>query len=387
MFSRRVRLEAKNRQTLLLEEKRQKGEPILDLTESNPTRAGFSYPEEAIQKALTDTRSQSYEPSPFGHEEARRAVALYYAGRGQEIPPQDILLTVSTSEAYSYLFKLLADPGEHVLVPRPSYPLFEFLASGEGVKTVSYPLFYDQGWELHADAVGRRITCESKVVVVVHPNNPTGSFMKPEEWTPLKETCRRHGLPVICDEVFFDYLLDESVIPAQPLGQNEVLTFVLNGLSKLAGLPQMKLGWIIVRGPEKEKQAALERLEVICDSFLSVSTPIQRAAPALLQLRGGLQGQIRRRLQTNLALLRERVANTAISALAVEGGWSVPLRLPRIRSDEEWALELLDRQGVLAHPGYFFNFSEEAVLVISLLPDPGRFGEGIRRLVELAEAS
>lgn len=385
MFSHRVRPEPKNRQTLRLEEKRQRGEGILDLTNSNPTHAGLDYPDEEIRRAICHAPLERYDPAPFGDEKAREAVAAYYAERCRDLSAKDVLLTASTSESYSHLFKLLANPGENILVPRPSYPLFDFLASGEGVEPRSFPLFYEGCWELDADALEHQLDTQSKAIVIVHPNNPTGSFVKPEEWDRLLEICRRRRLPLICDEVFFDYRIDESVVPAEPLEEQDgILIFVLSGLSKLVALPQMKLGWMVVRGPGELKEPALERLEILCDSSLSVSTPVQGATPALLGLRNGMQSQIQMRLRKNLEVLHETLAKSPVSSLRVEGGWSVVLRLPKTRSDEEWALELLDRKSVLTHPGYFFNFAEEAILVASLLTSPATFTEGLRRLVDLA---
>lgn len=383
MFSRRISYAIrKNRLALLLEEKKQSGTEILDLTESNPTQVGFSYPAEEILSALAHSRSLLYDPSPFGLDTARKAIANYYAERGQPVSSEDLLLTSSTSEAYSYLFKLLADPGDSLLVPQPSYPLFDFLAAGECVNTVPYPLIYLDGWQLHPEEIEGLINSRTRALVLVNPNNPTGSFIKPTEWTALTEICLRSRLPVICDEVFSDYCLDKEITPVDSVNEKKVLTFILSGFSKVVGLPQMKLGWIAITGPQHEKRQARRRLEIISDTFLSVSAPVQHAASTFLRLRPRMQKQIRKRLRHNLNILKKCLSGSAVEHLRVEGGWSAIVRFPRTRSDEEWALELLATHNVVVHPGYFYDFPEDSFLVISLLPEEEVFQRGLARLLE-----
>jgi alanine-synthesizing transaminase len=281
------------------------------------------------------------------------------------------LLTASTSEAYAYLFKLLCNPGDEVLSPRPSYPLFEFLAGLESVRVVQYPLRYDGVWHIDFDALSRAITPKTRAIVVVNPNNPTGSFLKREEWTRLES----YGIPILSDEVFCDYPLTEDASRVRTLtGARNVLTFSMSGLSKIAGLPQMKLGWIVASGPGHEE--ALERLELIADTYLSVATPVQIALPQLLEDAVAVRAQISERTRENLALLREA------RPLHVEGGWYAILQVPRTKTEEEWAIDLLDRRDVLVQPGFYYDFESEAFLVLSLLTRPRVFAEGLRRLME-----
>jgi aspartate/methionine/tyrosine aminotransferase len=328
----------------------------LDLTESNPTAAGIEYPQSILQ-ALADERSLLYDPSPAGLQGARAAVAEYYGGR---VSPDQILLTASTSESYSFLFKLLCDPGDEVLVPRPSYPLFDYLAAFESVRVVHYPLRYDGTWWIDIGALERAITKRTRAVILVNPNNPTGSFVKPVE---IEQLCELE-IPLISDEVFSDYAMQGGT---SLLGR----AFVLSGLSKVSGLPQMKLGWIAV--PDS---IAYERLELIADTYLSVATPVQHAAPVLLSVRHEIQARIKTRLAANLAYL---AAGTA--PLDIEGGWNAIVRVPRIRSEEEWVLHLLRDHDVLLEPGFFYDFESEAHLVLSLLTREEVFRAGVDRLI------
>jgi alanine-synthesizing transaminase len=353
-----------NRLSALLKSKQR----VLDLTESNPTRAGFEYPREQILNALADARALRYDPEPRGLLSAREAVAKYYG----DVPASRVLLTASTSEAYAYLFKLLCDPGDEILSPRPSYPLFEFLAGLESVRVVQYPLHYDGVWHIDFPALERAITPRTRAIVVVNPNNPTGSFLKHEEWAKLE----RFGIPILSDEVFSDYAFftDDSRVRSLTTA-TESLTFSMSGLSKIAALPQMKLGWIVASGPGHE--AALDRLELIADTYLSVATPVQIALPRLLDASVAVRSQITKRTQANLALLK-----TIAQPMHVEGGWYAILQVPRTKSEEEWALDLLDRRDVLVQPGYYFDFESEAFLVLSLLTPPEIFAEGIERIME-----
>jgi alanine-synthesizing transaminase len=360
----------------LLVEKRHAGARVLDLTESNPTQAGIAYPGERILKALTDAGGLRYEPNPRGLNAARETVASYYGERGIDVAPQNVLLTASTSEAYAYLFKLLADPGDEILTPRPSYPLFEFLAALESVQVVQYPLRYDGGWHIDFAELERAVTAKTRAIVVVNPNNPTGSFLKPDEIERLDALAAARDVAILSDEVFSDYVCT----PEAPtlVGPRCALTFSMSGLSKIAGLPQMKLGWIIASGPRTE--IAMERLELIADTYLSVSTPVQQGLAGLLEASAGVRAQIIERARANLACLRSTLDGTAASVLNVEGGWYGVAQVPRTRTEEEWALELLRHHDVLVQPGFFYDFESEAFLIVSLLTAPDVFREGLRRL-------
>lgn len=362
-----------NRLSAALEARRAAGAEVLDLTQSNPTKADLDYPAVEIAAALDGARALTYEPHPAGLPAAREAVSAYYAARGQAIAPDRILLTASTSEAYGYLFKLFCDPGDEVLVPRPSYPLFEYLAALELTRVVQYPLFYDHGWHFDPHAIEQRITPRTRALVAVNPNNPTGSYLKRGELADLAGLCAAHDLALISDEVFFDYAFGGDADRASAVSAD---AFTLNGLSKALGLPQLKLGWIALGGAAA---AALPRLELIADTYLSVGTPVQAALPRLLALARDVQGRIRARTRTNLDLLRDQLAGSAAHVLRLEGGWSAVLRVPRLRSEEEWALALLDA-GVLVQPGYFYDFDSEAFLVVSLLTPEAVFAAGVRRL-------
>ena len=383
MFSSRFHWDFRtNRLTQALEARRRDGARILDLTESNPTRAGLVYPPEIV-RAFDDPRMLVYEPSPAGAAEAREAVASYYEARGERVETGRILLTASTSEAYAWLFKLLSDPGDHVLVPRPSYPLFEFLANLESVEVRQYPLTYHGGWAIDLDALAAAISERTRAVVLVNPNNPTGSYVKRAELQTLSRLCAQRRIALISDEVFSDYALGEAPdaerVPTL-VGVEECLTFSMSGLSKVAGLPQMKLGWMVTSGPAKLRAEAMEKLEWIADTYLSVSTPVACAAARLLASGVLVQRQIRERTAGNLAVAREALAGSAAGILAVEGGWYIVVQMPRIRGEEDWAVELLIEESVLTQPGFFYDFESEAFLIVSLLTVPEVFREGIARL-------
>jgi alanine-synthesizing transaminase len=377
MFSSRFRWDIHpNRLTELLREKGRTGTRVLDLTESNPTHAGLAYPAE-VTAALADRRVLQYEPAAAGAPEARAAVARYYAARGKRIEPDRILLTASTSEGYAYLFKLLCDPGDQVLVPRPSYPLFEFLATMENVEARQYPLAYHGEWSIDREALAAAITDRTRAIVLVNPNNPTGSYVKRAELEWLEKL----GLPLISDEVFSDYAFAPDAARVESLPDTTgTLSFSMSGLSKVAGLPQMKMGWIAVSGPAEARRETMEKLEWIADTYLSVGTPVQCAAAALLDAGMEVQRQIRARTADNLAWARQALAGSAAGVLPVEGGWYLTIRMPRTRSEEGWALELLDRDNVLVQPGFFYDFETEAFLIASLLTAPGIFREGMERL-------
>jgi len=391
MFSRRFKWDLEpTRFARLIEEKRRAGARVLDLAESNPTRAGFDYPAEGILGALSQTPAMLYEPAPRGLPIAREAVAGYYAERGFDVDHERIHLTASTSEAYSFLFKLLADQGESILVPQPSYPLFEFLAALEGVELRPYNLRYlhTAGWHIDFDSVEKAVAPKTRAIILVSPNNPTGSFTKLREVERLNAICGRHGLALIADEVFGDYGFADDESRAGSLVSNDsVLTFVMSGLSKVLALPQMKLGWIVTNGPAGLREEAIERLDFIADTFLSVSAPIQHSATAWLRLRRSMQDQILDRVRGNLNWLRDTTEESPLRLLSVEGGWYATLELPRQFTEEEWAMALLEKDDVLAHPGYFFDFPREAFLVLSLLPRAEIFREAVGRILMRVECS
>jgi len=375
---------AVNRIWQAVEERRKSGEPLLDLTQSNPTCAGFVYPD-ALLAALADPGVLVYEPAPAGSPAAREAIARWYSERGYQVDPEHILLASGTSEAYAWLFKLLCDPGDEILVPRPSYPLFDFLAGLEAIRIVHYELRYDGRWSVDWETLRKAAGARSRAVVVVQPNNPTGSFLTPEEIRRLAAFCAERDLPVISDEVFADYPLEAASVPSL-CRQERVPCFVLGGLSKAVGLPQMKLSWIVAAGPAPWRAEALKRLELVADTYLSVGTPVQCALAVLLQAGRSVGDQIRRRVRENYHRLRSRCGeDSAVTVLRAEAGWYAILRVPRVRSEEQWCLELLDR-GVLVQPGYFYDFTGESYLVVSLLTPPEELTEGIERLLDLAAA-
>ena len=354
--------------------------PPFDLTVSNPTECEFPYPH-GILTAFGDARGLVYRPHPRGLASARAAVADEYRRHDIAVDPGRIILTSSTSEAYAFLFKLLANPGEAVMVPSPSYPLFEHLASLEGLRAMSYHLDPESGWRISLPEL-EAAPDVVRAVVVVHPNNPTGSFVHGDDAVALVALCARRGWALIADEVFLDYQLAPDVGMAasfaRPRGSG--LIFVLGGLSKSIGLPQLKLAWIVVDGPSDLAAHAVERLEFISDAYLSVGTPVQLALPTLFREGAAIRSAIRERCQANLAELQRAVAEQpAVSIMLPRGGWSAPLRFPAVVGEEELVLELLVRDGVGMHPGYFFDFPAEGVLVASLLPPPGTFVEGIQR--------
>jgi alanine-synthesizing transaminase len=382
-----------NRLSEALARRRAAGKPLLDLTVSNPTACGFDYDREKILRALANSSALAYEPNPKGLEIARRAVAEYYASRAsvsraseiaqRKILVEDIFLTTSTSEAYSFIFRALCNPGDELLVPAPSYPLFDFLADIEDVKLARYPLLYDYGWQIDFRALVEAITPRTRGVIVVHPNNPTGHFCKPEELARLNEICAARGMTLIADEVFLDFAFGEKQ-PASFAQNTAALTFTLSGLSKISGLPQMKIAWLIASGPEPLKTQAIERLEVIADTFLSTNAPSQWATPIFLNERHGFQKQLMARARKNLAELdRQLAAQKSCARLEVEGGWYAVLRAPATRSDEELAIELLEKNDVYVHPGHFFDFPAEGHLIVSLITPEPTFSEGMHHLLSM----
>ena len=389
MFSGRVPALRANRVAGELARLRSEGRPLDDLTASNPTRVGLPYPRDLLAP-LASPDALAYDPAPFGLPAAREAVAAHLAERGVSVSPDRVVLTASTSEAYSLLFKLLCDPGDVVLVPQPSYPLFEHLTRLDDVTARPYRLDYHGRWEIDADGLARLVDARTRAVLLVSPNNPTGSFVRGDELAAVREVALRHGLAIICDEVFADYPVDEPAAgrPVPLIADTEVLTFTLGGLSKSAGLPQLKLGWMLAGGPEGLAAGALERLELVCDTYLSVATPVQLAAGALLDRSRPVADAILARVRGNYAALR-RLADRfpACRVLRVEGGWYAVLQVPALRSEEALVLELLQRDGVCVHPGYFFDFPREAFLVLSLLPPPDVFTGAAARVLARASRS
>ncbi len=375
-----------NRLSEVLERKRANRERVLDLTESNPTRAGFAYEEAEISAALAQPQALLYEPEPRGLLSARKAVAEYYRARSEHVEAQHVHLTASTSEGYAYLFKLLANPGDEVLVPQPAYPLLDFLTALESVRLIHYPLRYEErlGWQIDFAKLAACVSTQTVAIVVVNPNNPTGSFIKQKELQQLNALCAEHSLALISDEVFLDYSEGENALRVSSLvGNREALTFVLSGLSKISALPQVKLGWIHVSGPEALRAEAQERLDFIADTYLSVSTPAQHAAQRLLALRHHMQKQIQQRCRENERYLREQCARAPeCRVLKREGGWSAIMAIAKEFSEEEFTVSLLEEDDVLVHPGYFFDFPQSGYLVASLLTPQTVFQEGIARMMK-----
>jgi alanine-synthesizing transaminase len=390
MFSSRVpQPQSLNRLSLLIEERRAAGVPILDLTESNPTRCGFQYDVEGISRGLALPASLVYEPHPQGLLATRAAIASYYAEQGVRIDPEALFLTSGTSEAYGHLFTLLADPGDEILVPTPGYPLLEVLTGLNAINQVPYPLARDssQAWRIDTERLAECISTRTRSIVVVSPNNPTGSFLKNKERDAIEALCRKHDLALIVDEVFSDYgRVPDPERCATAAGQSGALTFVLNGFSKMVGLPQMKLAWIQVGGPAELREQASERLAFITDAYLSVATPVQHAAPTILRQRRRIQEQIRQRLEENFRILARLLPGSPAQVLPREGGWYAVLRLAGDTGDEETAIGILEQGGVLVHPGYFYDFPSAGYVVMSLLPQTEVFREGATRLASWLDA-
>ncbi len=357
----------------------QMGLPVADLTASNPTRCGFKYDAELLS-ALTNPQALDYDPQPLGLLRARAAVCGYYADHGVTISPERLVLTTSTSEAYSFLFKLLCDPGSEIVVPQPGYPLFDFLAVLDDVRIKGAPLVYDHGWQIEPEGFRRALTPETRAIVLVHPNNPTGHFTKPWEAQELALMCRTREIALIVDEVFLDYGFGAEKPESFAAGLEGVDVYVVSGLSKIAGLPQMKTAWVAATGPNEA--AAMARLEVIADTFLSMNAPVQGAIPDWLGGRRAIQNQIRERVAANLAELDVQLkAVDVVRRLEVEGGWYVVLRIPALQPDERTVLELLER-GAWVHPGYFFGMEETGWLVLSLLGSVVEFKTGVSLIVD-----
>jgi alanine-synthesizing transaminase len=379
-----------NRLTEALREARAAGREVLDLTVSNPTRAGIRCDADSILKSLADPAALDYDPQPKGLRCAREAVAEYYSCGAntpvREVDPESLVLTTGTSEGYSHVFRLLCDPGDEVLVPKPSYPLFDFLAGLQDVKLKPYPLIYDHGWQTDLHALEQAVTDRARAIVVVHPNNPTGSYVSTAERAALNVLCAKHSLALIADEVFLDYAFDGIPRPSFAVN-HETLTFTLSGLSKISALPQMKLAWIVTSGPKVAARSASDRLEIIADTYLSMNAPIQLAAPVLLEQRRRIKPAIMQRLRANLAELDRRLAqHSACRRLEVDGGWYAILRVPVTQSDEDLAVAIVREECVLVYPGHFYDFSSDGFLVLSRLTPPSQFSEGVRRVLKVIDS-
>jgi alanine-synthesizing transaminase len=366
-----------------LAKRRKSGQPVLDLTASNPTTCGFSYHAGATLRALSDPKALVYDPDPRGLFSARRAVVDYYASHQVQFGIDDIILTTSTSEAYSFVFRTLCNPGDEILIPDPSYPLFAYLAEIQDVKLIPYPLIYDHGWQIDFPTLEGAMTSRTSAVIVVHPNNPTGHFTKPHEIVALNNICAARELAIIADEVFLDFALTAGP-PSSFASNHAALTFTMSGISKICGLPQMKAAWLITSGPEEIKARAIERLEVIADTYLSMNAPVQYALATFLDQRQGFQTQVMTRVRKNLRELdRQLELQKSCARLDVEAGWYAVLRIPATRSDEQFALLLLNSKGVYTHPGHFYDFHTDGFLVLSLITPEEDFAEGIRLLLSM----
>ncbi|HEX4773132.1 MAG TPA: pyridoxal phosphate-dependent aminotransferase [Bryobacteraceae bacterium] len=371
-----------NRLSQCLAEKRAAGNTFLDLTISNPTQALADYPHTEIAAAYASIDNFNYHPQPFGDLPAQEAVVSYYAEKGVAVAENQIALTASTSEAYSLLFKLLCDPGDEILTPIPSYPLFEHLAALESVRTVPYHLHYAGDWYVDLHDLQNAITPRTRAIVVVNPSNPAGCYSKEHEAMALLNIAAQHRMPVIVDEVFFDYPIPQGrSLPPSYCRYHQTLIFVLNGLSKLAGMPQMKLGWIVLNGPQKEQAGARRRLELILDTYLSVATPIQKAARPLFQIGSNIHAQLHERIISNLRTTAAILRGSPLTCLNVEGGWSAVLQLPDVLAEEEWVLRLLNESSVVVQPGYFFDMPADPCIVISLITPPEIFEHGITEIL------
>lgn len=390
MFSRRTDWKlTPNRFTEVQRELQAAGREIIDLTVSNPARAGLVFDSQSILKSLSDPRAMDYDPQPKGMATAREAVTAYYREQHGEsaVDPQQIILTTSTSEGYSYVFRLLCNPDDELLVPKPSYPLFEFLADLQDVILKPYALLYDHGWHIDFPSLSEALSPRTRAVVVVHPNNPTGSYTSAREREQLNAFCREHDLALIVDEVFLDYPHD-AFLRASFVSNSDVLTFTLSGLSKISGLPQMKLAWVAASGPDETVTAAMDRLEVIADTYLSMNAPIQLAATTLLEQRKQIQPLILERVRANLVELDRQLAQQkTVLRLQVEGGWYAVLRVPATQSDEDLAIELLRHASLLVHPSHFYDFPSDGYLILSLLTQSDAFREGTKRMLEFLRTS
>jgi len=374
---------ASNQISVELEDLRNDNATILDLTESNPTNCGFSYPEDRIITSLMEAANLCYTPTPRGDLRARKAICEYYLSKGLKVDPQQIFLTSSTSEAYSYLFRLLVDPGQQVIFPCPSYPLFSFLGDLNDVRIDTYTIAYEKKWGIDLKSLQKVLCDDSKAIVLVNPNNPTGSCIRRKELEAMNALCREKNISLICDEVFADFMFEQEDDHVSLVGNDHVLTFVLGGISKTLGLPQMKLSWIVINGPQDMVNNSSERLEVIADTYLSVNTPTQNALPQWLDNRQSIQSEINNRIRSNLCFLKEHITATlGCEVLAADGGWYSIVKIPDTFNEEQWVLMFLNYDHVSVHPGYFFDFPNGTFIIVSLLPMVDTFEEGIKRIIK-----
>ena len=375
----------RNKLSEALGKRHSSGLPLIDLMQSNPTQCGFHFDAQKILAALNNPASLHYDPDPQGLPQAREAVAAYYRSRICQISIDDIFLDTSTSEAYSFLFRMLCNPGDELLIPQPGYPLFSFLAGIQDVSLVRYPLVYDYGWQIDFHSLQQAITPRTRGIIVVHPNNPTGHFCKPGEIEQLNQICRERQIAIISDEVFLDFSLAPDAPPTFA-SNSEVLTFTMSGLSKISGLPQMKVAWLTVTGPEALKQPAIARLEMIADTYLSMNAPIQLALPVLLEQRHPFRQQWLTRIQNNLAGLDKTLESQKLcTRLKLEGGWYAVIKAPSTEGDDELALELLITRGVYVHPGHFYDFPADGYWVVSLITPEQELATGIDALLAMFE--
>jgi len=373
-----------NQLTRILDSRRKDGLPVHDLTKSNPTECSIPYPEKAIRDALSRSDMLRYRPDPRGLLSARKAIAEMELRRGIRTAPDTVFLTASTSESYSILFRLLCNPGESVLAPKPSYPLFDFLTRVNDVALQFYQLRYDGEWRVDLDSLEKAVSPASRAIIIVHPHNPTGMFISRTEYLEIRQFALRHQLALIVDEVFSEYSFGDSrdfVRSAAP--DSDVLTFTLDGISKMYGLPQMKLGWILLSGPGGPVSEASGRLEILLDTYLSVNTPVQAALPDLMTAGMTIRDSIRERVRSNYRSLKGLMQQDCpVSLLNGSGGWYAILRVPGIKTDEEWSVELLQDRGILVHPGYFFDFEGGAYLLVSLIVEGELLSEGAAGIID-----
>lgn len=372
-----------NRLTRAFELRQKSGQPIYDLTISNPTQCGFEYPEHDILRAVSNTSSFVYQPDPRGLASARASIARLYREKNAAVDPSDIFLTASTSEAYSLLFKLLCDPGDSVIIPVPSYPLFDYLARTNDVTTQHYRLFYDHGWHIDVASLAAAISPRTKAIVIINPHNPTGMFLKKPDYQQMKRIAQDHRLSLIVDEVFAEYAFEDDVDRVRTTADShDCLTFTIDGISKMCGLPQMKLGWMTLSGEQDLVREAGERLEILSDTFLSVNAPVQVGLAGLLEAGKIIRSQILTRIRSNLGCLHSGIrSGSACTLLSNEGGWYAVLKVPATTSDEQWVLDLLTHCGVYLYPGYFFDFEQEGYLILSLLPQKDIFERAVKILL------
>ncbi|MBP9854402.1 MAG: pyridoxal phosphate-dependent aminotransferase [Candidatus Omnitrophica bacterium] len=385
-FSRRTNWDRQtNTITSLYDQLKRDGREIIDLTVSNPTACGFKYPQQEILLPLSKLENLTYAPDSHGLLDARRAVAQLYAQNGIDVSIENIFLTASTSEAYSYLFRLLTDPDDIVLFPSPSYPLFQFLGEINDVRVEFYPLVYEDGWHIDMDALIKQLNSKVKAIVLVNPNNPTGNYVSSQEFERLNHICSSRNISLLSDEVFFDFH-HTKIQPMSLAGNKKVLSFTMNGVSKMLGLPQMKLSWIILNGPDELVMEARQRLEIISDTFLSVNTPVQNAFASWLPFKENIQNQIRERITENFSWLKNEMSKLKGSRLLhSQGGWYAVLSISDYKTEEEWVTKLLLKYHVFVHPGFFYDFDDGTFLIVSLLPDFEKFKEGMLRILSRIE--